>query len=42
MAKATGASVKINDNTYTNGMLDQQKKNWKYELKYMSLLELCL
>ena len=29
MAKATGASVKINENIYTNGILHQQKKNCK-------------
>jgi len=29
MANATGARVKMNDNTYTNGILDQQKKNCK-------------
>ena len=29
MAKATGAILKMNDSIYTNGMLDQQKKNCK-------------
>ena len=45
MANATGASVKMNEKMYTNGILDQQKKNYKETCSttlYMYVIASCI